>query len=70
MNNDRRIDTVLDSAYFTNAEVLVTECAHRHLRPRGMYRSGDTLACPFCEERETFPVDPNAPVIESSDDDV
>lgn len=70
MNNDRRVATVLRSYYFhPYAEVLVTECGHRHVRPTGAYRSGDMIACPFCEEHETFPIDPKAPVMPSSSDD-
>lgn len=53
---DREIVAVLPSLYFhPAAEVLVTTCGHRHLRPTGMRKQGEMLHCPFCED------DPDAP---------
>jgi hypothetical protein len=48
---DRTITELLPSLYFSPvAEVLVTACGHRHVRPTGMYHTGDTLRCPFCDD--------------------
>lgn len=58
---DRRVTAVLTSAHWPNhAEVLVTECGHRHVRPKGSYIAGDVIECPFCEH-VSFPADPRAP---------
>jgi hypothetical protein len=51
MNPKRLISEVLPSYYFHPvAEVLVTECGHRHVRPTGMHQQGGMLHCPFCED--------------------
>lgn len=46
----RTVRTVLPSALFETAEVLVTDCGHRHVRPLRHYRAGESLDCPFCDD--------------------
>jgi hypothetical protein len=47
---------VLPSHYFPIvADVIVTSCGHRHLRPAGMVGVGQPMACPFCEDAEPPP---------------
>lgn len=55
----RRVVEIYPSAWFTTADVLVTECRHRHVRPKGVYTVGSTLVCTFCELNRTFLSGPN-----------
>ena len=50
----RAIIAVNLSAWWINAEVAETTCGHKHMRPIGRYRVGDTLLCPFCDSK-SFP---------------
>ncbi len=62
----RVVTEVLPSYYFGPfAEVLVTECGHRHVRPSGIRHVGDVMLCPFCEDftprsATAAPCDPKA----------
>ncbi len=45
------VDDILPSYHWPeNAEVIVTRCGHRHVRPKGACKVGYTLDCPFCDE--------------------
>lgn len=54
-DNQRRIMQVLPSAHWPqNAVVLVTDCGHRHVRPRG-FVVGSVIHCPFCDDKPRLP---------------
>lgn len=47
----RIVVDVLHSAWWRNAEVIVLDCGHRHVRPRGYSPpKGESLPCCFCED--------------------
>lgn len=50
MTRAAKVVECLPSHWPDRAEVLVTDCGHRHLRPIGFYATGDTMHCPFCAD--------------------
>lgn len=46
---------VQPSAYFPGADVLILKCQHRHVRPKGWRKVGDTLPCVFCYDAKPVP---------------
>ena len=43
-----QIEEILPSFYFDGANVILTSCGHRHLRPKSMtFKVGQEFECPF-----------------------
>ncbi len=51
---NRRIVELLPSYYWPkNAEVILLECDHRHIRPKGFVKVGGQFDCCFCDDMKT-----------------
>ena len=40
----------IEPSFYFNADIITTDCSHTHARPIGMYKVGDTMNCPFCND--------------------
>lgn len=49
----RAVTEIRSSYYFHPvAEVYILECGHRQVLPAGLFVTGETMPCPFCEDKD------------------
>ncbi len=47
---NKKITGLSKSYYFTNAIVIITDCGHKHIRPKSwIVKIGDDFYCPICD---------------------